>query len=150
MLDLIRDQLNRSVPFASHTGVAILSIGTGTAEAALEQSPTSINHIGSQHAGALFTLGEAASGAAMVGLFAARLGQVRPVTADAGIRYARIARGRITATARCDTPADALLERLDADGKVSFAVDVSMSDDSGRDVAAMQVTWHVSQPAHAA
>ncbi len=150
MLGLIRDQLNRSVPFASHTGVTILSVGTGTAQAALEQSATSINHIGSQHAGALFTLGEAASGAAMAGLLAPRLGQVRPVTADAGIRYTRIAHGRITATARCDAPAEALLERLDTDGKVSFAVEVSMTDDSGRDVAAMQVTWHVSQPSHAA
>lgn len=150
MLDMIRDHLNRSVPFASHTGIEILSVGNGEAQAALDQRPTSVNHIGSQHAGALFTLGEAASGAAMAGQFAPRLGTLRPVTADASIRFARIARGRITATARCDTPAESLLARLDADGRVSFAIDVNMADDSGREVASMQVTWHVSPVTRAA
>ncbi len=145
MLELIRNQMNRSVPFASHTGVEILSIGSGEAQAALDERPTTVNHIGSQHAGALFTLGETASGAAMAGLFTTRLGELRPVTSDANIRYARIARGRIVASARCDTPAPVLLDRLDADGKVSFAVDVTMADEGGRDVAAMQVTWHVSK-----
>src|SRR3712207_7474748 len=36
------------------------------------------NHVGSQHAGALFSAGEAASGAAFVGAFAERLGELTP------------------------------------------------------------------------
>ncbi len=62
MREIIRDQLNRSVPFASHTGIAIDEIRDGEAIASLEQSDVTINHIGTQHAGALFTLGQAASG----------------------------------------------------------------------------------------
>ena len=37
------------------------------------------NHVGSQHAGALFSAGEAASGAAFVGAFAERMGEITPL-----------------------------------------------------------------------
>jgi acyl-coenzyme A thioesterase PaaI-like protein len=150
MYDAMRLQLNRSVPFAAHTGVELISIAAGNATATLDQSATSINHIGSQHAGALFTLGEAASGAAMAGLFADQLGTVRPVTSDASIRYVRIARGRITASALCSASVDDLLAALERDGRVSFAIDVTLADETSATVATMQVTWHVARLPRAA
>jgi hypothetical protein len=36
-----------------------------------------------------------------------------------------------------------LLERLDADGKVEFPVEVELGDEQGNKVAAMTVYWHV-------
>ena len=65
--DAIKAQLSAIVPFASYVGVALGEIGEGEATATLEQSHNTSNHIATMHAGALFTLAEAASGAAMAG-----------------------------------------------------------------------------------
>ena len=148
--EMIRDQMARAVPFAAHAGVELVEVGDGTGIAALPQSAESVNHIGSQHAGALFTLGEAASGAAMAGAFATVLLEVRPVAAQASIAYRRIAKGRIRATARTTEPAEALLARLRAEGRVAFDVAVDLADEAGETVAEMVVAWHVSRPARKA
>ena len=71
VFDLLREQLGKTVPFANHVGVEIVEVGEGTATARLDEQPHTRNHIGSQHAGALFTLAEAASGGAMAGAFCA-------------------------------------------------------------------------------
>ena len=57
-----------------------------------------MNHVQSQHAGALFTAGEAASGAAFISAFAERMGDITPLAEKAEIAYLKIARGDITAT----------------------------------------------------
>jgi acyl-coenzyme A thioesterase PaaI-like protein len=142
---LIRAQLASTIPFARHVGVELVEIADGLAEAQLAQSPTSVNHIGSQHAGALFTLGEAASGAAMAGAFASQILAIRPVAGLAEIQYTRIAKGVVTATARLAEAADNVRSRLEADGKAAFDVNVSLSDEAGEEVAKMKVTWHVKK-----
>lgn len=143
MFEMIRAQLAKAVPFAAHTGVELLEIGAGRAVARLVQRPEVGNHIGTLHAGALFTLGETASGGAMSGAFADRILSVRPVAAGARITYARPARGTLTATARVGTPSGDLLAALEAEGKVQFEVDVDFANEAGEAVAAMVVSWHV-------
>lgn len=59
--DMIREPISKTVPFSSHTGIELISIENGIGEALLPAQDVTLNHIGSQHAGALFTLGEAAS-----------------------------------------------------------------------------------------
>lgn len=147
---LIKTQLSAAVPFAAHVGVAMDAIGPGTASATLDQSHSTSNHIATMHAGALFTLAEAASGAAMAGMFFERLAALRPVAASATIDYLRPAKGLITAHARIDASKDALFAALEAEGKVRFAVAVTMVDGEGREVAAMRVDWHVAALAKAA
>ena len=51
------------------------------------------NHVGSQHAGALFSAGEAASGAAFVGAFAEHMGDITPLARNAEISYLKLAKG---------------------------------------------------------
>jgi acyl-coenzyme A thioesterase PaaI-like protein len=145
IFDMIRAQLAKTVPFAAHVGVEIVAVANGEATARLEQTPTSINHIASQHAGALFTLGEAASGAAMAGAFAARLAAIRPVAGSAEIRYTRVAKGTITARATIDQDVDGLTAKLDAEGRIAFDVHVTMTDEAGEDVANMKVAWHLKK-----
>lgn len=147
---MIKAQLSAAVPFAAHVGVVLDEIGPGTASATLDQSHATSNHIATMHAGALFTLAEAASGAAMAGMFLERLASLRPVAASATIDYIKPARGQITAHARIDDSKDALFATLDAQGKVRFAVSVAMVDGEGRDVAKMRVDWHVAALARAA
>lgn len=146
--DAIRHHMEGGVPFARYVGVAITAVSDGKAAAMLEQRADTSNHIDTQHAGALFTLGETASGAAMAGAFADRLAALLPVAAQAKIAYLRPAKGRITAEASTNEPADDLRARLAADGKVRFAVDVTLFDDQRETVATMTVDWNVRERKH--
>lgn len=104
-----------------------------------------LNHIGSQHAAALFGAGEAASGAAVVGAFANHLGTVTPLARSADIRYLKVARGAIIATGRVTEPTSAVLNQMTETGRVEFPVAVEMTDAAGTRVAEMTVRWVVRQ-----
>jgi acyl-coenzyme A thioesterase PaaI-like protein len=142
--DALKAQLSAVVPFAAHVGVALGEIGEGTATATLEQTKATSNHVATMHAGALFTLAEAASGAAMAGMLIERLAMLRPVAAGATIGYTKPARGLITARAAVESTKDVLVAALDTEGKTRFGVDVEMVDSEGREVATMRVDWHVA------
>lgn len=141
--EIIRDQLGQAVPFARHAGVELTHVEEGLARATLTQTAESINHIGTQHAGALFTLGETASGGAMAGIFADRILNVRPIAGEAQIRYARLAKGLITAEARVAGSREALIATLERDKKVAFDVTVTLTDAEAKEVATMRVSWTV-------
>ena len=141
--ETIRAQMADAVPFAKHIGVELIEIAPGRGVARLEQSGQVSNHIGTMHAGALFTLAETASGAAMTGTFADIIMAVRPVAAEARVRYLKLARGPLTATATTVEPPEALRAKLDADKKVAFDVAVDVTDEKGQSVAALTVAWNV-------
>ena len=101
------------------------------------------NHVGSQHAGALFSAGEAASGGAFVGAFAEHMGAITPLAKSAQIDYRKLAKGPIDATATLSEDRESLLARLEADGRVEFPVTVELTDAKGQNVASMTVQWHV-------
>lgn len=143
--DAIKARISDSVPYAALTGIRLESIADGCGEALLPTQEATSNHIGSQHAGALFTLGESASGAAMAGGFLPVLLSVRPVAANAEIQYKSIARGAIGASASVSRPSQILIDELEVEGAVRFRVDVTMRDQSESEVATMQVDWHVSK-----
>lgn len=145
MFDLIRAQLQTSVPFATHVGIELTAIEQGRAVARLAERSECANHIGSVHAGALFTLAEAASGAAMAGALAPVLMTVRPVTARAEMTYRKIARGALEAIAQVDAdPAD-LMARLERDGRCQFPVMVAIRDEAGDEVATLAVEWNAKR-----
>src|SRR5918993_708925 len=135
--------MTQAVPFAGHLNLEITEVTAGEATVLLPERPELLNHVGSQHAGALFTAAETASGAAFVGAFAERMGDVTPLARSAEISYEKIAKGVITAKARLGIPADQALATLDADGKVEFPCDIELTDSEGTLVAAANVRWHV-------
>ncbi|MDQ3724982.1 MAG: DUF4442 domain-containing protein [Actinomycetota bacterium] len=141
--DLIAKGMTQAVPFAGHLGLEITEISEGEATVRLPDRPELLNHVGSQHAGSLFTAAETASGAAFVGAFAARMGDITPLARSAEIAYEKIAKGEITARAKLGIPADKALATLDADGKVEFPCEVELSDGDGNLVAAANIRWHV-------
>jgi uncharacterized protein (TIGR00369 family) len=132
-----------AVPFARLIGLELVEVGDGVAKARLVQRPEISNHIGSLHAGALFTLAETASGAAVAGAFLEMIGTIRPVAAEASISYLKLARGEVSCVARTAEPGDELRRRLRADGKVVFEVGVEVTREDGQRVAATSVSWHV-------
>jgi acyl-coenzyme A thioesterase PaaI-like protein len=141
--DAMAAGMTQAVPFAGFVGIEISSIGEGESLVVLPERPELGNHVGSQHAGALFTAAEAASGAAFLGAFAERLGDVTPLARRAEISYERIARGPIEARATLGVPAAEALATLDADGKVVFPCEVTLTDTDGNQVATASVDWHV-------
>jgi len=141
--DLIAKGMSQAVPFAGHLDLEITEVGEGEATVVLPDRPELKNHVGSQHAGALFTAAETASGAAFVGAFAERMGDVTPLARSAEIAYEKIANGAITANARLSISAPQALETLDAEGKVEFPCEIELTDANGTLVAAANVRWHV-------
>ncbi|WP_299374677.1 DUF4442 domain-containing protein [uncultured Tateyamaria sp.] len=143
--DMIKGHLGKAIPFANHVGVELLDIGDGVATAALDQRDETSNHIQTLHAGAMFTLGEAASGAALAGALAPMILQARPVAAGARISYVKIAKGRLTAHAKTSVPGADALAQLQSEGKVAFAVDIDIRDAEDDTVVTMTVDWHVKK-----
>jgi uncharacterized protein (TIGR00369 family) len=141
--DLIAKGMSQAVPFVGHLGLEITEISEGEATVVMPERPELLNHVGSQHAGALFTVAETASGAAFVGAFAERMGDLTPLARSAEISYDKVAEGPITAKAKLGISAAKAHEILDADGKVEFPCDVELTDGDGAVVAAANVRWHV-------
>ena len=141
--DAVRKGLEQAIPYNRHLGLEVTEVADGRGVVRLPEEDHLKNHVGSQHAGALFSAGEAASGAAFVGAFAERMGDITPLARSADVSYRKIAHGPITATGSLGEPKAALLERLDADGRVEFPVEVDLADAEGNTVAAMTVRWHV-------
>jgi uncharacterized protein (TIGR00369 family) len=142
-LDLIARSMGTAVPYIGHMGIEVTAMDAGTATAVLPDRPELKNHVGSQHAGALFGVAETASGAAFVGAFAVRMGDVTPLARSAQISYLKVARGPIEAKAKLGTPPADALAALDADGRVDFSVEVEMTDPEGNTVATATVDWNV-------
>jgi uncharacterized protein (TIGR00369 family) len=147
--DAIAKGMTMAIPFAGHLGVTVTRMAEGEAVALLPEREELKNHVGSQHAGALFTVAETASGAAFVGAFAERMGEITPLARSAEIAYEKIAKGPIEAAATLGMPKDEALATLDREGKVEFPCEVVLTDGDGTRVAGATVRWHVrlNQPA---
>jgi uncharacterized protein (TIGR00369 family) len=141
--DLIAKGMSQVVPFVGFLGLRIESIAAGEATVVLPDRAELKNHVGTQHAGALFTVAETASGAAFVGAFAERMGEVRPLARSAEISYEKIAKGEVTARAQLGVPAAEALATLDGKGVVEFPCTIELSDSEGAAVATATVRWHV-------
>lgn len=139
----LRTMLGSVVPFANHVGVQITEVSPGAAAAVLPEAPHLLNHVGTQHAAALYAVAEAASGAAVAGLIADVLMSVTPVAKAASIRYLKPARGPITASATIDGDSAEARARLDSTGKSEFAVKVTLTDAANVTVAEVDVNWYV-------
>lgn len=118
----------------------------GRASATLPEDVRLTNHIGSQHAGALFTLAETAASAAAAAAFGDTLAHLRPLVTGAEISYVAIARGKIHAEAVLDIPASELVAQLQATRRARFDTTVRLTDENSTSVASMTVHWYVSMP----
>lgn len=143
--DRIKQQMMDTLPFVRLLGISIDEIGAGTAKVSLPDDPKLHNHLGTQHAGALFTLAETASGAAMAGGFAELILGLRPVAKESRIQYQKVARGATRAEGRVPGDLAALKAQLAQDGKVAFPVTVDIFDCEGTLAAQVTVDWYLSQ-----
>jgi acyl-coenzyme A thioesterase PaaI-like protein len=135
--------LSQAIPYNVHLGLETIEVAPDHGVVKLPEGKHLQNHVGSQHAGALFAAGEAASGAAFVGAFLDIMGEITPLAESAEIAYRKLAKGEITATGRFTEDAATLKATLDSEGRVRFPVEVELTDAAGVVVAEMTVRWYV-------
>ena len=140
-LEQVTTALEAAIPMVKTLSLEFLEFDDGMAVLALPDQQPYHNHIGGPHAGAMFTLGESASGAIVIGSFAERLADAVPLAMVAEIRYLKIAKGRVTATATMSRSAQEVLAELDEGKRPEFDVNIAIADESGQHTGQMVVRW---------
>lgn len=141
----IHDMLASIVPFVRTVGLTVTEVGPGTATALLANETAVQNHIGSVHAGALYTLGESATGAVVLGLFGDLLPNVFIALKGATVAHSKARPGDLTALATLDGDAAAVRAAYEAEGKADFDVHVRFEVD-GTEVATVTYSWAARRP----
>ncbi|WP_018221440.1 DUF4442 domain-containing protein [Salinispora pacifica] len=135
-----------AVPFARTLGFEFVEVvpeagGAIQAVVRLPDTPATHNHVGGPHAGAMFTLGETASGAVVVAAFASVLDRATPLAVSAEIAYRKLAMGPVRATARLDRPVADVIAELDAGERPEFRVGVEIATEEGKPTGEMTIVW---------
>ena len=86
-LQAIKESLPSMVPMVGTLDLAFIELTADSAIMKLPDQPAFRNHLGGPHAGAMFTLGESASGSLVLANFADRLESVIPLAVSAEIPY---------------------------------------------------------------
>jgi acyl-coenzyme A thioesterase PaaI-like protein len=136
--------LLQTVPFARTLGIVFDSAGDGRAICRLPDRADLHNHVAGPHAGALFTLAESASGAAMLTAFGDQLSRAVPLATTSTVRYHKLALGELTAEARLPASREEraqVVAKLDAGGRPEFDVEVEVRNADGVVVATLTVGW---------
>jgi uncharacterized protein (TIGR00369 family) len=143
MCEIIRRQIGRTVPFAKLLGITIDAMETGKAQSRVVELPQLNNHVGTFHAGVLFTLCESASGAALTSTILPVIMQTRFVVRDAKITYLKSASAEISATATVVGESRAVLEYLRKNGSVDVEIDVRACTAAQVIVAKATFNWNL-------
>ena len=141
--EMIRSGIER-MPYNAMLGVRIVEMEGGRACGVLASRAEVGNHVGTMHAGAQFSLIEAASGAAVSSAFLDLLGRATPLAQGAELTYKRPARGDVTAEA---VVAPEVVERvraeLETEGRSRFEVPVTLTDAEGTLTTEATMRWYI-------
>lgn len=129
------------VPMVGTLSLEFLELNETTAVLRLPDQREYHNHIGGLHAGAMFTLGESASGALVLGNFADHLARVTPLAVEARISYKKVAMGPVLATAVMTRQVDDILAEVDSGTRPEFRVDITLATEDGTVTGEMSVVW---------
>lgn len=129
------------VPMVGTLSLEFVELNETTAVMRMPDQKPYHNHIGGPHAGAMFTLGESASGALVLGNFAEHLGVVTPLAVEANIRYRKVAMGPVLATAVMTRTVDEVLAELQSGTRPEFRVDITIATEDGTVTGEMYVVW---------
>lgn len=143
-IDLPR-MLTGMIPFIGTVGIRIDRIAIGEATATLPSRPAVHNHLGTAHAGAVYTLGESASGGVVLSLFGDLLPRLFVALKAATVAYHKATPGDVVATARLEGTAREIRAGYEASGKADFDVEVEMAVGELQ-VATMTYAWVVRAP----
>ena len=137
----IGEMLAATVPMARTLNLEFLETTPEKAVVALPDQSEYHNHVGGPHAGAMFTLGETASGTVVLAAFGEQLARAVPLAVSAEIAYRKLAMGVVTATAVLGRPAADVVAELDAGGRPEFPVTIEIRRGDGAVTGEMTVVW---------
>lgn len=143
--DTVKQLLPSIVPFIGTVGLTLDDVAPGRAVATLPSRPEVHNHMGTAHAGAVYTLGESATGAVVLSVFGDQLPGLFIALKSAAVTHTKARPGDVVATAALDGTAESLRATYDADGKVDFDVLVRFAV-GDTEVAVVTYTWAVRAP----
>ncbi|WP_067657803.1 YiiD C-terminal domain-containing protein [Nocardia harenae] len=129
--EYLRSTSHTLIPFGTHVGTEITEIGPERAVVEIPAGGPTTNHMGTVHAGALFTAADIAGAAAFVGAAASRLYRVqRLVLRGASVRYKRPAAGRIRAVASVEPEAVAGVLASTVGERFEIVIPAALLDDA--------------------
>ncbi|MGN5378011.1 DUF4442 domain-containing protein [Streptomyces lasalocidi] len=137
----IGEMLAATVPMARTLNLEFLETSRERAVVSLPDQDPYHNHVGGPHAGAMFTLGESASGAIVLAAFGDQLARAVPLAVRAEIAYKKLAMGAVTATATLGRPAAEVVAELDAGQRPEFPVTIEIRRADGAVTSEMSVVW---------
>ena len=139
--EAVQASMPKLVPMVGTLNLEFLQLSEDEAVLRLPDQPAYHNHIGGPHAGAMFTLGESASGALVLGNFADHLAEVTPLAVEATIAYQKVAKGTVVATAVMDRKGPEILAELRSGTRPEFRVDITIATEDGTVTGRMYVVW---------
>ncbi|MGW3253856.1 DUF4442 domain-containing protein [Streptomyces fungicidicus] len=137
----IGEMLAATVPMARTLNLQFLETTPERAVVALPDQNEYHNHVGGPHAGAMFTLGESASGAIVLAAFGDQLARAVPLAVSAEIAYKKLAMGPVTAIATLGRPAAEVVAELDEGRRPEFPVSIAIRREDGAVTGEMSVVW---------
>ncbi|NEY31019.1 DUF4442 domain-containing protein [Streptomyces sp. PRKS01-65] len=137
----IGEMLAATVPMVRTLNLEYLETTPEKAVLALPDQGEYHNHVGGPHAGAMFTLGESASGAVVLAAFGDQLSRAVPLLVHAEIAFKKVALGPVTATATLGRPIAEVVAELDAGTRPEFPVGVAIRREDGAVTGEMTVLW---------
>ncbi|MHC3452675.1 DUF4442 domain-containing protein [Streptomyces prasinus] len=137
----IGEMLAATVPMARTLNLEFLETTAERAVVSLPDQGDYHNHVGGPHAGAMFTLGESASGAVVLAAFEEQLARAVPLAVRAEIAYRKLAMGPVTATATLGRPAPEVVAELDGGRRPEFPVSIEIRGEDGAVTGEMTVVW---------
>jgi acyl-coenzyme A thioesterase PaaI-like protein len=142
----VAEAMLEAVPFARTLDIHFSEVSVDNTAAVvvvaeLPDNPAVHNHVGGPHAGAMFALGETASGAVVMAAFGDQLGRAVPLAVRAEIAYRKLAMGTVRATARLGRAVVEVVAELDAGVRPEFPVQVELCTVDGTPTAEMTVLW---------
>lgn len=143
----LAEGLTAAVPFARTVGIEIVDVVADGDDvrvvATLPDEERLHNHVAGPHAGALFALGETASGAVVMAAFGPHLALGMPLAVRADIAYAKLALGPVRATATLGRRVDEVIDELTAGGRPEFPVTIEITRADGAVTTTMTVVWTI-------
>lgn len=140
------DNLRSPDPLIEFAGCSVVEADASHAVARQPASSELDNHLGARHAGALFTVGYAASRALVAAALGPNSEAVNAQMVDGDITYEKVV-GVEAVAATAEPAADdwqALLTRISAGEAVQLRTAVTLRNEQGKTVTAMSVCWRVS------
>ncbi len=122
--------LYQVLPLVEAIGFKVEDIGPGFAKTSMSRTPLIVNHIGAFHAGALYTFGETAAGAAIAASF--DLFRYTLVNKRGEIKYRKLGKEKVTCEAGFSKEEiDRITAEVEKNGKTVFPYTVILKNPDG-------------------